>query len=36
VPTLWEQEVFWGSEVRTVACGGGPTLPVTEAGEQWA
>jgi alpha-tubulin suppressor-like RCC1 family protein len=37
VPTLvGAEEVFGGSQVRTVACGHEHTLAVTEAGELWA
>ena len=37
VPTLvGAEEVFGGSQVRTIACGNVHTLAVTEAGELWA
>ena len=37
VPTLvGAEEVFGGSQVRTISCGGVHTLAVTEAGELWA
>ena len=37
VPTLvGTEEVFGGSQVRTISCGGVHTLAVTEAGELWA
>ncbi len=37
VPTLvGAEEVFGGSQVRTIACGYDHTLAVTEAGELWA
>jgi alpha-tubulin suppressor-like RCC1 family protein len=37
MPTLvGAEEVFGGSQVRTIACGNDHTLAVTEAGELWA